>query len=93
VTFEPGELIGTKKSDYAVVVTVERLKASKRSAGNSSPPDDPYFTKELTTSDEAEVTAAIARYFSRRDGGWCNVELAGDEAEKHHVVCDVQAGR
>jgi hypothetical protein len=93
LTFGPGELIDTKKADYAIVVTVERLKASKRSAGNSSPPDDAYFSKELTSSDEAEVTAAIARYFSRRDGGWCNVELAGDEAEKHHVVCDVQAGR
>jgi hypothetical protein len=91
VTFQPGELIDTKKTEYAVVVTIDRLKSSKRSAGNSSPPDDAYFTKQLELSDEAEVTAAVTQYFSRRDGGWCNVQLAGDEATSHHVVCDVEA--
>ena len=47
----------------------------------ANPPDDAYFTRDLELSDEAEVTAAVTRYFSRRDGGWCNVQLvAGDDA-------------
>jgi hypothetical protein len=87
VTFQPGELIDTKKSEYAVVVTIDRLKSSKRSSGNSSPPDDAYFTRELEPSDEAEVTAAVTRYFSRRDGGWCNVQLAlGNDATNSACV-------
>ena len=45
-SFEAGELIDTKQSEYAVVVTVERLKTSKRSWGSQAPPDDNYFTKE-----------------------------------------------
>ena len=61
MTFEAGELIKTKKTEYAVVVTIDRLKSSKRSSGNSSPPDDAYFTRELELSDEAEVTAAVTR--------------------------------
>jgi hypothetical protein len=90
VTFQPGELIDTKKTEYAVVVTIDRLKSSKRSSGNSNPPDDAYFTRDLELSDEAEVTAAVTRYFSRRDGGWCNVQLvAGDDAT--NSVCDVEA--
>lgn len=93
VTFEPGELKDTKSAEYAIVVTVERLKASKRSSGNSSPPDDAYFTKDLTPGDEAEVTAALAQYFSRRDRGWCLVALVGDDAEKHHAVCDGRSDR
>ena len=92
VTLEPGEMLNTKKGDYAIAVTVDRLKSSKRSSGNSSPPDDAYFTKELELSDEAAVTAAIARYFARRDNGWCDVELAGDDATQHHAVCDLEAG-
>lgn len=93
VTFEPGELKDTKSAEYAIVVTVERLKASKRSSGNSSPPDDAYFTKDLSPGDEAEVTAALAQYFSRRDRGWCLVALVGDDAEKHHAVCDGRSDR
>jgi len=88
VSLEPGELIDTKNTDYAVVVTVERLKASKKSPGNSNPPDDAYFTKELSEPDEAEVTVAISRYFSRRDGGWCVFDQEGYEREKHRSVCD-----
>ena len=88
LSLEPGELIDTKNTEYAVVVTVERLKASKKSSGNSNPPDDSYFSKELSDSDEAEVTAAISRYFSRRDGGWCVFDQEGYEREKHRSVCD-----
>jgi hypothetical protein len=76
-----------------VVVTVDRLKGSKRSFGSSSPPDDEYFTKELDLSEEAEVTAGIAKYFARRDRGWCLVQLAGDDAQKHHAVCNGMAAR
>jgi hypothetical protein len=93
VSFEPGELLDTKNTEYAVVVTVERLKASKKSPGNSTPPDDAYFSKELSDSDEAEVTAAISRYFSRRDGGWCVFDREGYEAEKHHSVCNDWSAR
>ncbi len=83
VTFEPGELTETKDKEYAVVITVERLKTSKRSSGNNSPPDDAYFTRELPAEEEAKVTTALASYFTRRDRGWCMVAVAGIDPDKH----------
>jgi len=86
-SFEAGELIDTKQSEYAVVVTIERLKTSKRSWGSETPPDDNYFTKDLSEFDEAEVTAALSKYLSERDGGRCVFDTEGYEREKHKSVC------
>jgi hypothetical protein len=86
-SFEAGELIDTKQSEYAVIVTVERLKASKRSWGSKMPPDDNYFTQDLSEFDEAEVTAALSKYLSERDGGRCVFDTEGYEKEKHKAVC------
>jgi hypothetical protein len=93
VTFEAGELMEVKPPEYPIVVTVDRLKSSKRSAGNSNPPDDAYFTKELELTDEAEVTAAIAQYFARRDRGRCVIQMSGDDGDKNQAVCNAMAAR
>jgi len=67
LTLEPFQERTSQQSRIAVVVTVERLKSSKRSWFNASPPDDSYFTKEQGGPEEGEITKAICRFFDRRD--------------------------
>jgi hypothetical protein len=68
VSLEPGELPSTKENDYAILVTVEHLFTSKRSAGNSTPPSDPYFTAPLSFQEEGVVTTSILNYFASHGG-------------------------
>jgi hypothetical protein len=89
VNFEPTELPLTDKKEYGIVVTVERLKANKRSSGSDRPPDESYFKRELSYENEAQVTTRIDFFFSRRtSGGWCHFETEGFEPRK--VKCDNQ---
>ena len=46
-----------------------------------------HFTKDLSEFDEAEVTAALSKYLSERDGGRCVFDTEGYEREKHKSVC------
>jgi hypothetical protein len=94
VSFEPTDLPAIAPDEYGVVVTVERLKLSKRSSGSSVPPDDSYF-KEVKEDEaneaEAEVTTAISSFFSRQTkGGWCFFETEGAPATK--AKCDNSDG-
>ena len=83
LTLEPNENVDNGKDEYAVVVTVERLKTAKQTTARI--PYDDWFSKDLEETAEASITTAIARGFTALSGGWCAVEREGT------MLCDRRA--
>ena len=87
-SFEAGELIDTKQSEYAVVVTIERLKTSKRSWGSEIPPTtifSPRIFRNLTRRRLQPHFPNTCR--SATLAGRCVFDTEGYEREKHKSVC------
>lgn len=59
ITFKPTELESNSDNEYSILVTIDRLRESKRSYGNEQPPSESWFTTYLSYEEEGIVAEKL----------------------------------